>query len=183
MRREKEPQRRDRKDDDGGERCVQASVASADEPPDEEEERREKQVEPFLDRQAPGDRIEVDSIGRAKQVFDIEQVTQEIGGQQIAGHQRDDNEGDDVGRDRTHPAAGQKNPEVAPGLSDHPVDDLRREHKAAENEKHLDAGDRDGVRGGAERGVGCQIMRNRYCEGRRAPQEVERRTALHAGGV
>ena len=123
------------------------------------------------------------SIGRAKQVLDIEEVTQEVGGQEVAGHQRDDNERDDIGRDGAHPAPGQKNPEIAPGLSDHPVDDLRREHKAAEDEKHLDAGDRDGVRGGAERRVGRQIMRNRDREGRRAPQEIERGTALHAGGV
>src|SRR5271166_320855 len=67
VRREKEPQPRDGHDDDDRERRVQAPVAAAD----EEQERREQEVEPFLDREAPGDRIEIDLVGRAEQIFDI----------------------------------------------------------------------------------------------------------------
>lgn len=71
VRREKEPQRRDGGDDDDRERRVQAPVAAADQPPDEEKQRREKEIEPFLDREAPGDRIEIGLVGRAEQVLDI----------------------------------------------------------------------------------------------------------------
>ena len=183
MRRQNESERRDGDDDKDGECCVEAPVAAADEPPDEEEERREQEVEPLFDRKTPGDRIEVDSIGGAEQVLDVEEIAQEIGSQEIARHQSDRDQRNDIGRDRAHPAAGEKHPQVAPGFADHPVDDLRREHEAAEDEEDLDAGDGDGVGVGAERRVGRQVMRDCDCKGRRAAQKIERRAAPHAGGV
>ena len=82
-------------------------------------------------------------MAERKEVLDIEEIAQHIGGEEIAGHHRDDDERGDIGRDGAHPPPGEEDAEIAPGAPDHPVDDLGREHEAAEDEEDLDGRHRD----------------------------------------
>ncbi len=177
------PQGHDDEDEQDREGDVDAPVAAAERAARKEQKRREQEVEPLLDREAPGDRIEIDGVGRADEVFDIEEIAQRVGGEEIAGHQRHDDQRSDIGRNRAHPPAGEEHPEVAPRPPDHPVDDLGGEHESAENEKHLDGCDRDRFDRRAERRIGRQVVRNRDRKRRGAPQEVQRGAALHCGGA
>ena len=68
-------------------------------------------------------------------------------------------------------------------LCDHPVDDLGREHEAAEDEKDFDPGDGERFRERLKRRVGGEIMRDGDGERRRSAQEIERGAALHFGAV
>ncbi len=181
LRRGERPQRGDDEDEENGEDDVHPPVPAADRPSDQEQERREQEIEPLLDRKAPGDGVEVDRVGRTKKILDVEEIAQRVRRQEVAGHQRDNGEGRDIGRDGAHPAPGEKDAEVAPGSADHPVDDLGREHEAAEDEEDFDAGDGDRFRGRLERRVGRQVMRDRHREGRRAAQKIQRSAALHFG--
>ena len=181
--REGKPQRRDGKNDEDRERRLKPPVASPEQPCDHEQGGREQHIEPFLDRETPGDGIEVDVVGGGEKVLDVEEIADKVAGHQVAGQHGDDDQRDDIGRDGPHPAADEKDAEIAPRLADHPVDDLGREHKAAENEEHLDAGDGEGFRARLERRVGGEIVRNGDRERRRSAQEIERRAALHFGAA
>ncbi len=181
MRRGKGPERDDRENEQDRESDLEPPVAAAEEAADQEHQRREQEIEPFLDRETPGDGVIVRGVGRADEVLDIEEIAQRVRRQEFAGHQRDDREGGDIGRDRAHPSPRKKHAEITPGLGDHPVDDLRREHKPAEDEEDLDADDRHRLRGRLEGRVGRQIMRDRHREGRRPSQKIERGASLHRG--
>ncbi len=181
MRRGEGPERGDGENEQGREGDLEPPVAAAEEPADQEQKRREQEIEPFLDREAPGDRVIVGRIRRTDEVLDIEQVAQRVRRHEVAGHQRDDGEGGDIGRDGAHPAPGEKHAEIAPRPGDHPVDDLRREHEPAEDEEDLDADDRHRLDRRLERRVGRQVMRDGHREGRRPPQEIERSASLHRG--
>ena len=74
-------------------------------------------------------------------------------------------------------------PRLRHGLSDHPIDDLRREHKSAEDEKDFDAGDRERFSERLKGRVGGQVVRNRDRERRASAQQIERGAALHLGAV
>ncbi len=181
VRRGDDPERRHREDDQDCEGHLHPSVAAAERPPDKEETGRKKQVEPFLDAEAPGDRVEVGRNGGAKEVLDVKEIGEEVRRQEIAGHRCDDRERHDIGRDRAQPPPGKEDAEIAPGLADHPADDLRRKDKPAQYEEDFDAGDRDRVRHRLERRVRRQVVGNCNREGRRPAQEIERRAALHCG--
>ena len=183
MRREREAQRGDDNNDKNREDRLEPPVASPEQPCDEKQRRSKQHIEPFLDRETPGDGIEVDMVGGVKEVLDIEEIARKIGRHQVAGQRRDDGESDDVRRDGAHPAPDEKHAEIARRLAHHPVDDLRSEHEAAEHEKDLDAGDRERLGERLERRVGGQIVRDRDRESCRSPQEIERGAALHFGAV
>ena len=183
MRRNREPQRRNNQNDQDCEHRLEPAVASSEQPCDKKQGRRKKHIEPFLDRETPGDGIEVDMVGGGKKVLDVEEIADKVRGHQVAGQDRNDDQRDDIGRDGAHPAPDEKHAEIAPWLCDHPVDDLGREHEAAEDEKDFDAGDRERFRERLKRRVGGEIMRDGDGERRRSTQEVERGAALHFGAV
>ncbi len=183
MRRNPEPQRRDDENDQDGEGRLKPPVAPAKQPGDEKQRRSEQQIEPFLDRQTPGHGIEVDVVGGGEEVLDVEEIPGKVRGHEVAGQRRNDDERNDIGRDGAHPAADEKDAEIAPRLADHPIDDLGREHKAAEHEEDLDAGDRERFRERPKRGVGGEIVRDGDGKRRRSAQEIERGAALHFGAV
>ena len=122
-------------------------------------------------------------VGGEKEVLDIEEIAHKVGGHQVAGQDRNDDQRDDIGRDGAHPAPDEKHAEIAPRLVHHPIDDLRREHKAAEHEKDFDAGDRERFSERLKRRVGGQIVGNRDRERRASAQQIERGAALHLGAV
>ena len=181
MRRGEDPERRHRQDDEDREGDLHPSVAAAERPPDEKQTRGEKQIEPFLDAEAPGDGVEVGRDDNAKKVLDVKEIGEEVRRQQIAGHRRDDRQRDDIGRDRPQPPPGEEHAQIAPRLADHPADDLRGEDEPAQHEEDFDAGDGDRVRCRLERRVRRQVVGNGDGEGRRPAQEIQRRTALHCG--
>ena len=183
MRRNREPQCRNNQNDQDCEHRLESPVASSEQPCDKKQGRREKHIEPFLNRETPRDGIEVDMVGGGKKVLDVEEIADKVRSHQVAGQDRNDHQRDDIGRDGAHPAPDEKHAEIAPWLCDHPVDDLGREHEAAEDEEDLDAGDRERFSERLKRGVGGQIMRDRDGERRRSTQEIERSAALHFGAV
>ncbi len=179
----RQSQRRHDSNDRNPERRPEPPIASPKQHRDHEQAGSEEDIEPFLDRETPGDGIEIDVIGGDEEILDVEEITREVGGHQVAGHERDDDERDHVGRDGAHPAPDKKHAEVAPWPPDHPIDDLRGEHEAAEDEKDLDAGDRGGFREGLKRRVQGQVVRDRDSERRPSAQQIERSAALHLGGI
>ena len=183
MRREPEPHRGDSENDQDPEDRREPPVRSTERQRDDEQGGREQDIEPFLDRETPGDRIEVDGVGGTEEVLDIEEIADEVRRHQIAGQRRNGDQRDDIGRDGAQPATDQKHAEIALGLAHHPIDDLRGENEAAEDEEDLDAGDRERLRERLKRRVCGEIMRNRDREGRRAAQKIERGAALHWGAV
>ena len=183
VRLKREPERRHDDDDQNRERRLEPPVASLEEHGDHEQRRGKQYVEPFLDRQAPGHGIEVGVIGGDEEILDVEEVAHEVGGQEVAGHERDDDQRDHIGRYGAHPAPDEEHTEIAPRPSDHPVDDLRREHEAAEDEKDLDARDRGGFGERLKRRIQGQVVGNRDRERRASAQQIERGATLHLGAV
>ena len=183
MRLKRESERRHDDDDQNRERRLEPPVASLEEHGDHEQSRGKEHVEPFLDRQAPGHGIEVGVIGGDEEILDIEEVAHKVGGQEVAGHERDDDKRDHIGRNGSHPAPDEEHAEIAPRLPNHPVDDLRREHEAAEDEEDLDPRDRGRFRERLKGRVQSQVVRNRDRERRPSAQEIERGAALHLGAV
>ena len=63
VRREREAQRGDDNNDKNREDRLEPPVASPEQPCDEKQRRSKQHIEPFLDRETPGDGIEVDMVG------------------------------------------------------------------------------------------------------------------------
>ncbi len=183
MRLKRQSDHGDGDNDQDRESRLERPIASLERHGDYEQRRGKQNIEPFLDRQAPGYGIEVGVIGGDEEILDVEEIAHKIGGQKVAGHERDHDERDHIGRYGAHPATGEKDAEIAPWPSDHPVDDLRREHETAEDEEDLYARDCEGFRERLKRRVQGQVVGNRDRERRPPAQQIERRAALHLGAV